>query len=94
MTEPSPAQPSPLGVFERWLTLWVALAMIAGLALGALAPGVVQAIAAAEVASINPYGKTTPTVGRKRGFFDDLFGNIGAVGAAPGGAAGGSRDQP
>lgn len=53
MTEPSPAQPSPLGVFERWLTLWVALAMIAGLALGALAPGAVQAIAAAEVASIN-----------------------------------------
>ena len=46
MTEPSPAQPSPLGVFERWLTLWVALAMIAGLALGALAPGAVQAIAA------------------------------------------------
>ena len=53
MTEPSPAQPSPLGVFERWLTLWVALAMIAGLALGALAPGAVQTIAAAEVASIN-----------------------------------------
>lgn len=53
MTEPFPAQPSPLGVFERWLTLWVALAMIAGLALGALAPGAVQTIAAAEVASIN-----------------------------------------
>lgn len=53
MTDLAPAQPSPLGVFERWLTLWVALAMMAGLALGALAPGAVQAIAAAEVASIN-----------------------------------------
>ncbi|MDK3075101.1 ACR3 family arsenite efflux transporter [Sedimentitalea sp. JM2-8] len=39
--------------FERLLTLWVALAMIAGVAIGTLAPGLVQAIAAAEVASIN-----------------------------------------
>ncbi|MCT4334489.1 ACR3 family arsenite efflux transporter [Paracoccus sp. YLB-12] len=44
---------SPLGAFERWLTLWVGLAMIAGLALGVLAPGLVQAVAMAEVASIN-----------------------------------------
>lgn len=33
------------------------------------------------IASIDPYGKTTPTLGRKRSFFDDLFGNIGTVGA-------------
>ena len=46
-----------------------------------------------QIASIGPYGKTTPTLGRKRGFFQDLFGNIGAVGAAPGGAGGG-RNQP
>jgi ACR3 family arsenite transporter len=39
--------------FERLLTLWVALAMVAGVAVGILAPGLVQAIAAAEVASIN-----------------------------------------
>jgi len=31
------------------------------------------------VASINPVNATTPTLGRKRGFFEDLFGNIGAV---------------
>ncbi|TNF22188.1 MAG: ACR3 family arsenite efflux transporter [Rhodobacteraceae bacterium] len=42
-----------MSTFERLLTLWVALAMIAGIALGALAPGLVQAVAAAEVASIN-----------------------------------------
>lgn len=43
------------------------------------------------IASINAYGKTTPTLGRKRGFFEDLFGNIGTVGApgAGGGAGGG-----
>jgi ACR3 family arsenite transporter len=31
--------PSPLGAFERWLTLWVLLCIGAGIALGRLAPG-------------------------------------------------------
>ncbi|ASP19921.1 arsenical-resistance protein Acr3 [Antarctobacter heliothermus] len=52
MTDTTPSD-SALGTFERYLTLWVALAMIAGLAIGTLAPGLVQAIAAAEVANIN-----------------------------------------
>ena len=49
-----------------------------------------------QVASISPYGKTTPTLGRKRGFFEDLFGNIGAVGAPGTGGAGqgGGRTGP
>ncbi|MBT8412629.1 MAG: ACR3 family arsenite efflux transporter [Octadecabacter sp.] len=42
-----------MGTFERYLTLWVALAMVAGLVIGTVAPGLVSAIAAAEVASIN-----------------------------------------
>ncbi len=46
-------EPQPMGPFERLLTLWVALAMIAGIAVGVVAPGLVQAIAGAEVASIN-----------------------------------------
>jgi arsenite transporter len=33
-----------LGVFERWLSLWVALCMVAGVALGRLLPGLVQAL--------------------------------------------------
>jgi len=41
-----------------------------------------------QVASVNPSDKVTPTLGRKRGFFQDLFGNIGTVGAAGGGAGG------
>ena len=53
MTDMTQPHGSPLGRFERLLTLWVGLAMIAGLALGALFPGLVQAIAGAEVASIN-----------------------------------------
>ena len=51
-----------------------------------------------QVADISPYGKTTPTLGRQRGFFQDLFGNIGAVGApgaGPGqGGMGGGRTRP
>jgi outer membrane protein assembly factor BamE (lipoprotein component of BamABCDE complex) len=31
------------------------------------------------VASINPDDAKTPTLGRKRGFFDELFGNIGTM---------------
>lgn len=37
------------------------------------------------VMNVKPYGKQTPTLGRKRSFFEELFGNIGSVGAgAPG----------
>ena len=42
-----------------------------------------------QVASVSPYGKTTPTLGRERGFFQELFGNIGTVGA-PGMGGGGT----
>ncbi|EIE52111.1 arsenic transporter [Salipiger aestuarii] len=48
-----PDAPAPMGPFERLLTLWVALAMVAGIGIGALAPGLISAIAGAEVASIN-----------------------------------------
>lgn len=44
-----------------------------------------------QVASIDPEGKKTPTLGRNRTFFQDLFGNIGAVGAP--GAGGGGPPQ-
>jgi len=35
-----------------------------------------------QVASIHPVGDKTPTLGRKRSLFQELFGNIGAVGSA------------
>ena len=31
------------------------------------------------VANINPSNDSTPTLGRQRGFFDELFGNIGTI---------------
>ena len=33
------------------------------------------------VASIDPTSRRTPTLGREKSFFDELFGNIGTVGA-------------
>jgi ACR3 family arsenite transporter len=42
-----------MGVFERFLSLWVALAMLAGVALGLLAPQQVQALAGFEFAQVN-----------------------------------------
>jgi len=47
-----------------------------------------------QIASVNPSGKTTPTLGRKRGFFQELFGNIGTVGAPGAGGGGGGRTTP
>ena len=48
------APPRPgIGFFERYLTLWVALCIIAGIALGQALPGLVRAIASAEVARVN-----------------------------------------
>ena len=43
------------------------------------------------VARIDPEDEETPTLGRERSFFEDLFGNIGQVGtgAAAGGPGGG-----
>jgi outer membrane protein assembly factor BamE (lipoprotein component of BamABCDE complex) len=36
------------------------------------------------IAAVEPAHRKTPTLGRKRSFFDELFGNIGTVGATPG----------
>ncbi|MDZ3832080.1 MAG: outer membrane protein assembly factor BamE [Sphingopyxis sp.] len=39
-----------------------------------------------QVSKISPEGDKTPTLGRERSFFEDIFGNIGAVGAPGAGA--------
>mgnify|MGYP001627156347 CR=1 FL=1 len=44
---------APMGVFERYLTLWVALCIAAGIVLGQLAPAPFQAVARLEVAQVN-----------------------------------------
>jgi ACR3 family arsenite transporter len=42
-----------MGLFERYLTVWVGLGIVAGVGLGLLAPGLFQAVAALEYASVN-----------------------------------------
>jgi ACR3 family arsenite transporter len=44
---------SPMGIFERYLSVWVALCIIAGVGLGIMLPEAFQAIAAIEYASVN-----------------------------------------
>ena len=47
-----PAVPT-MSVFERYLTVWVFLCIVVGIALGQFAPGVFQAIGRMEVAQVN-----------------------------------------
>ncbi|MBW7831747.1 MAG: ACR3 family arsenite efflux transporter [Simplicispira suum] len=42
-----------MGLFERYLTVWVGLGILVGVGLGLLAPGAFQAIAALELAHVN-----------------------------------------
>ena len=44
---------STMSVFERYLSVWVLLCIVAGIALGQFAPGVFQAIGRMEVAQVN-----------------------------------------
>ena len=44
---------SPMGLFERYLSLWVALCIAAGVGLGVVLPGFFSAIADIEYASVN-----------------------------------------
>jgi ACR3 family arsenite transporter len=44
---------APLNLFERYLTAWVAICIVIGIALGQGLPGVFQAIGAMEIAKVN-----------------------------------------
>lgn len=49
----SAARKPAMGLFERFLTLWVALCIVAGIVLGRALPGVFHAIGDATVAQVN-----------------------------------------
>ncbi len=54
MTTMQAASAAPaMNLFERYLTLWVALCIVAGVGLGQLMPNVFQAIGRAEIAKVN-----------------------------------------
>ena len=48
----APAKPA-ISMFERYLSVWVALCIVVGIALGYALPGLFRAIASAEVARVN-----------------------------------------
>jgi arsenite transporter len=54
VTELSRRRAAPaLGIFERYLTLWVALCILAGIVLGRMVPGPFQALGRMTVAEVN-----------------------------------------
>ena len=53
MSATAPAERPAIGFFERWLSLWVALCIAAGIVLGQALPGPVQALGRMEVARVN-----------------------------------------
>ncbi|MDF1485402.1 ACR3 family arsenite efflux transporter [Ramlibacter sp. H39-3-26] len=51
---PAPTAPVPaLGFFERYLSVWVVLCIVAGIGLGQLAPSLFQAVGRMEIARVN-----------------------------------------
>lgn len=48
-------QPAPpaMGLFERWLTLWVLICILAGIGLGRMSPSVFETLGVATVAEVN-----------------------------------------
>src|SRR3984957_19354842 len=49
----APGKAPSIGIFERYLTLWVALCIVVGIALGQAVPGLFHALGAATIAQIN-----------------------------------------
>jgi ACR3 family arsenite transporter len=49
----NPAEGRRLGLFERYLTVWVALCIVTGIVLGHLLPGLFQTIGKLEIAQVN-----------------------------------------
>ena len=47
------AAKAPMGVFERYLSVWVLICIVAGIAAGQAAPGVFHAVGKIEVAQVN-----------------------------------------
>jgi ACR3 family arsenite transporter len=52
-SEANACVPPPMAFFERYLTAWVALCIIAGVVLGQSLPGLFRAIGAIEIAKVN-----------------------------------------
>ena len=47
------ARGAPLGFFERYLTVWVALCIVAGIAMGQVVPGLAKTLGRMDIAHVN-----------------------------------------
>jgi ACR3 family arsenite transporter len=80
---PGPAPPPRLPFFERYLTLWVALCMVAGGLIGAYSPGTSDALAALHFNDINILIAICLWVMLVPMFLTLQFSALRAVGTAP-----------
>ena len=53
VSRPEDITPGGIGFFEKWLSVWVALCIIAGIVLGKALPDLFQLLAGLEYASVN-----------------------------------------
>ncbi len=53
VTRAETSKPAAMGLFERWLTLWVALCIVAGVALGQIWPALFRKLGAMTLAEVN-----------------------------------------
>lgn len=53
MPAPCSGEPEHVSIFERYLTLWVAICIVVGIAAGHFLPGLFQALASLEYAKVN-----------------------------------------
>jgi len=50
---PAPTAPLPMNLFERYLTVWVFLCIVAGVLLGQVFPGAFESVSRMEIARVN-----------------------------------------
>ena len=81
------APPAAIGFFEKWLSVWVALAIAAGVGLGAAAPGLFALLARAEIASVNLVVAVLIWAMVYPMMVSVDFGSLGKIGAQPKGLA-------
>ena len=53
ITAEAAAPSAGIGFFEKWLSVWIALCIAAGISLGSVMPGLFQFLAGLEYASVN-----------------------------------------
>ena len=54
----APAVPTRIGAFKAWLSVWIVMAMVAGLAFGLAAPQAFEALGSYAIAQVNPVTAT------------------------------------